>query len=453
MRRREIVAAAAGAVVATVLAGSVAWAGIPGDGGVYTACMLKNVGTVRLIDKSLPPSNLMSRCKPALEVEISWSQQGPTGLQGLQGIQGPPGQNGTNGADGQPGAPGAPGQDGISVTSDPEPAGANCASGGSRFTASNGVTYACNGTAGSSSGWSTTGNAGTNPSTDYVGTSDVQRLVLRVNGERALVLIPGDSSFGPTIVGGFAGNGGSGRAGTVGGGGGPGQANSVTGDFGTVGGGGGNVASGSSATVGGGTENTASGSSATVPGGIRNVASGTISFAAGREAKATHTGSFVWADSFFQPFRSTADDEFSARARGGARFVTATDGQGVPTAGVVLASGAGSWSNLSDRTLKRNFAPVDGEWVLERLAGLPIATWSYKAQKPSVRHLGPTAQDFRRAFGLGLDSRHIDTVDSDGVSLAGIRALYRLVQAQQREIDALEKSLARLERARKRGSG
>ena len=148
MKRRELIATAAGALAAAVLAGGVAWAAIPTDGGVYTACMLKNVGTVRLIDRSLPPANLMSHCKPALEVEISWNQRG---VQGLQGIQGPPGKdglNGSNGIDGRDGAPGkdgADGQDGEGVTGEPEPAGANCANGGSRFTVANGVTYACNG--------------------------------------------------------------------------------------------------------------------------------------------------------------------------------------------------------------------------------------------------------------------------------------------------------------------
>ena len=61
-----------------------AWAAIPSDGGVYTACMLKNVGTVRLIDKSLPANNLMSHCKPALETEISWNQKGEQGIQGIK---------------------------------------------------------------------------------------------------------------------------------------------------------------------------------------------------------------------------------------------------------------------------------------------------------------------------------------------------------------------------------
>jgi hypothetical protein len=81
--------------------------------------MLKNIGTVRLIDKSLPPNNLMSHCKPALETEVSWNQQGQQGAVGPQGIQGPQGlagTNGTNGMDGAPGTPGADGKDGINGT-------------------------------------------------------------------------------------------------------------------------------------------------------------------------------------------------------------------------------------------------------------------------------------------------------------------------------------------------
>jgi hypothetical protein len=82
-----------------VVAGGVAYATIPDGGGVYTACMLKNVGTIRLIDPSLPSTNLMSHCT-ALETQISWNQtgqQGPTGLTGAagaDGAQGPPGPAG-----------------------------------------------------------------------------------------------------------------------------------------------------------------------------------------------------------------------------------------------------------------------------------------------------------------------------------------------------------------------
>ena len=105
--------------------------------------------------------------------------------------------------------------------------------------------------------------------------------------------------------------------------------------------------------------------------------------------------------------------------------------------------------------MKRNFAAVDGNWILGRIAAMPISTWSYKAQQPSIRHLGPTAQDFARAFGLGENTRGIDSIDSEGVSLAGIKALDKLVRAQnrqlraqQRQLNALKVQVAKLQRGR-----
>jgi trimeric autotransporter adhesin len=67
--------------------------------------------------------------------------------------------------------------------------------------------------------------------------------------------------------------------------------------------------------------------------------------------------------------------------------------------------------------------------------------WSYKTQGPSIRHMGPTAQDFSRAFGLGEDDRHITTIDADGVALAAIQGLYRQNQALQRQNQALRSQL------------
>ena len=58
--------------------------------------MLKNVGTIRLIDPTLPSSNLMSHCT-ALEAQISWNQQGQ---KGDPGTPGPAGKNGAAGANG-----------------------------------------------------------------------------------------------------------------------------------------------------------------------------------------------------------------------------------------------------------------------------------------------------------------------------------------------------------------
>src|SRR5206468_1978185 len=141
---------------------------------------------------------------------------------------------------------------------------------------------------------------------------------------------------------------------------------------------------------------------------------------------------------------AAADNEFSARATGGVRFVSAVDaGTGNPTAGVKLAPGSGSWSSLSDRNLKANFAVVDGRDVLQRLAVLPVSTWNYQAQGAGVRHMGPTAQDFRAAFGLGEDDTTISTVDEQGVALAAIQGLYATTQAQNAELRQANAELAR----------
>lgn len=99
----------AGVLVAAAVATGIAYAMVPGPGGIFTACMLNNVGTIRLIDKSLPATSWLSRCKPGFETEISWNQTGPQGERGIQGVPGNDGLDGINGTNGRDGVDGAPG--------------------------------------------------------------------------------------------------------------------------------------------------------------------------------------------------------------------------------------------------------------------------------------------------------------------------------------------------------
>jgi hypothetical protein len=140
-------------------------------------------------------------------------------------------------------------------------------------------------------------------------------------------------------VGGGVYNTADGQGSTVGGGGdsdGPAFSNAALGDWSTVSGGRSNVASGqmstvaggytnraeaTSASVGGGASNYASDIFSTVPGGWQNNAAARFSFAAGRRAKANHTGAFVWADSTDADFASISINEFAARAGGGMRVI------------------------------------------------------------------------------------------------------------------------------------
>ncbi len=100
----------------------------------------------------------------------------------------------------------------------------------------------------------------------------------------------------------------------------------------------------------------------------------------------------------------------------------------------------------SDYNLKRDFESIDPAEILERVAALPITTWSYRREDPSVRHLGPMAQDFKASFGLGATDRSIFVVDADGVALSSIQALYRRLQASEADNAKLRESLETLQR-------
>jgi hypothetical protein len=201
----------------------------------------------------------------------------------------------------------------------------------------------------------------------------------------------------------------------------------------------GNLAGGDASVVGGGLGNTASHQFASVVGGIHNLAGGVASFAAGANSQALHDGSFVWGDwSTNGVVSSTTTNQFTARAAGGTRFFS----DSAATVGVELAPGANSWSALSDRNAKENFAALNYREVLDNLDAVPVTSWNLKSQPDSVRHIGPMAQDFHAAFGVGEDDRHISTSDADGVAFAAIKGLHELVKEQQRQMEQLRRENA-----------
>jgi hypothetical protein len=246
---------------------------------------------------------------------------------------------------------------------------------------------------------------------------------------------------------------------------------------------------------------------AVVVGGVANVAAG-HSFAAGRRAKATNEGSFVWADGSDADFGSSAENQFCVRAYGGIKMDTGTNiginlnaqngslitrgydpftngthegagrwgvfmephklVMGMPNAlgkevhiakynedssytSLVWVTQSGDLFTLgtvnppSDRNVKDDFQAIDSHQVLQQVAALPIQTWCYNADTEGNRHIGPVAQDFYAAFGVGVDDRHISTVDADGVALAAIQGLYQLVQELREENNELQQRLSVLE--------
>ncbi|MFH0981031.1 MAG: tail fiber domain-containing protein [Planctomycetota bacterium] len=242
----------------------------------------------------------------------------------------------------------------------------------------------------------------------------------------------------------FVGGGGDNNASGVGSSISGGYGNTVTdngyGSF--VGAGSGNTASGQNSFIGAGQYNTASGWYSMVPGGFMTEAGGNYSFAAGYKAHvrstalgdpATDNGTFAWADSTYADFISDGANRFLVRASGGTKIYS----NSTATVGVQLFAGGNSWSPISDRNVKENVTPIDAREVLDRLAAIPIAEWNLISQDPAIRHIGPMAQDFYAAFGVGEVETHISSSDADGVALAAIQGLHELVSERDCRIEEL----------------
>jgi hypothetical protein len=282
--------------------------------------------------------------------------------------------------------------------------------------------------------------------------------------------------------------------------------NTAGGDWSAILGGWNNKASGYSSVVGGGGNNISGGTYSVVPGGSGNVASNYATFAVGANARAVHDNSFVWSDG--NVFSSTGPNQFAVRANGGVRIGTQSTPDslaalnqvvigpngttnaalrlgfhvynGISSGGVIQATDGGpmplelnpfggggylggnwmvsgsvcatSFNPCSDRNVKQDFTAVDAQAVLEKVAQLPIQTWTFK-NDPHTKHVGPMAQDFYAAFAVGPDDKHIATVDADGVALAAIQGLNQKLSEQEAalknkdsEIQELRQAVAELQK-------
>lgn len=216
------------------------------------------------------------------------------------------------------------------------------------------------------------------------------------------------------------------------------------------------------AAVGGGLENNAQGPYSTVPGGYRNWAPAGYSFAAGRQAKAVHEGSALFALGNTADFTSFANHRFQIYGAGGFsvdyggqrpdgggnRWVYLGDaigGQTIATWTGGFLSDGGTWVNSSDRARKTNFADIEPRDVLSRVTQLSIQTWNYTNESADVRHLGPMAQQFRELFQLGSDDKHISTIDESGVALSAIQGLNQVVNNLQQQLERRNDRIAALE--------
>jgi hypothetical protein len=114
------------------------------------------------------------------------------------------------------------------------------------------------------------------------------------------------------------------------------------------------------------------------------------------------------------------------------------------SAGGYLSSG-GDWISNSDVNLKENFEDIEGTEILKALSELSVQRWNYKAESDDIRHVGPTAQDFKRAFEIGVDEKSISACDIASIALIAIQELYRENRALRTELDELRGKVEKIE--------
>jgi Head domain of trimeric autotransporter adhesin/Chaperone of endosialidase len=226
------------------------------------------------------------------------------------------------------------------------------------------------------------------------------------------------------------------------------------------------IASGNNSTAMGGSGTTASGENSTALGrgthasgdysttfGFNTTASGDYSTAMGSYVSTNNfEGSFVVGDNSTTTVMNSANaNNFRARFAGGYKLFTSSN----LSTGCTLFAGDNAWTTSSDVRTKENFAEVNGEDFLKKIAGFHLTSWNYKTQDPTTfRHYGPMAQDFFAAFGkdrygtIGNETG-INSTDFAGVSFIAIQALEKRTQKieqLEKENEALKKMLLQLKK-------
>ncbi|QGX97304.1 tail fiber domain-containing protein [Roseovarius faecimaris] len=107
----------------------------------------------------------------------------------------------------------------------------------------------------------------------------------------------------------------------------------------------------------------------------------------------------------------------------------------------------GALTQNSDKNKKMAIEPVDPAAILQKVAELPVSSWMYKDNADlGIRHIGPMAQDFHAAFGVGASETGISSLDTSGVALAAIQALEAQNAALTSRVEQLTDRLVELER-------
>ena len=95
---------------------------------------------------------------------------------------------------------------------------------------------------------------------------------------------------------------------------------------------------------------------------------------------------------------------------------------------------AGTLVESSDVNEKTAITEINADEILDLLTRLPVSKWEYK-DALGEPHIGPMAQDFYAAFGLGATDTGISSIDAGGVALAAIQALNQKLVEQNLSLE------------------
>ena len=106
---------------------------------------------------------------------------------------------------------------------------------------------------------------------------------------------------------------------------------------------------------------------------------------------------------------------------------------------VQLWTAAGVLQGASSKSIKENYEALDFDTILAKIDQLPVERWNYKSEGSGIKHIGPYAEDFKAAFGIGESNKSIALIDEAGIALAGTKGLIEKMKIQDVAIVELKK--------------
>ena len=125
-------------------------------------------------------------------------------------------------------------------------------------------------------------------------------------------------------------------------------------------------------------------------------------------------------------------------ANGTERLRFNNSGNVITAASGALLTNGGVWQSVSSRESKRDIAELSDNDALKALQGLNPVTFRYKAE-PDEQYVGFVAEDVPELVATN-DRKHLNAMDI-------VAVLTKVVQEQQKTIEALSTKVEQLEKA------